>query len=186
MDHQSGRRFTRGEVQRTTNRLYALSTALLRAETAYEKYHEEATKLFNSGKTDDELVEDIPSVVARLENNTFLRTSALLSVYLGLLYTVVEGCRRWGFTDASINPLLASPFVQDLKDFRNAIFHVHEVTDPRVLQWGMNPERIAWSAELAARLRTLLLGLHETVAARIAAEEESRPIDRTGTTERNQ
>jgi hypothetical protein len=168
------RKATRGEIQRTVNRLYALSIALLRAETAFDKYYEEATKLFASGRTDDELVEGIPGAVAKLQNNTLIRAGSLMSVYLGLLYAVVEGCRKWGFTHASVDALLSSPFVKDLKDHRNAIFHVSEATDPRVMQWGERPDRIEWAKQLAVRLRALLLQLHERLAEKIAVQVQPK------------
>ncbi|SRR6266581_1116039 len=159
---------TKGELQRAVNRLYALSLALLRAETAYEKYHEEATKLFANGNTDDELVANLPNLISQLQNNTLIRTGSLLSLYLGVLYSVVEAWRKWKFTDATVDTLLQSPFVDDLRRYRNAIFHVSEATDPRIMQWSTQQERVAWAKQLSAALRTAILDYHNNLAARVA------------------
>jgi len=84
----------KAELQRTVDRLYALSAAFLRAETAYEKFREEAAKLFSSGKTEDELVASIPQRIARLENDSLIRAGSLMMVHLGLLYALIEAWRK--------------------------------------------------------------------------------------------
>ncbi len=159
---------TKGDLQRAVNRLYALSIALLRAETAYEKYHEEATKLFASGKTDDELVANLPNLIPQLQNTTLTRTGSLLSLYLGVLYSVVEAWRKWKFVDATVDTLLQNPFVNDLKQYRNAIFHVSEATDPRIMQWSTQQDRVVWANKLSAALRAAILDYHNNLATRVA------------------
>ena len=158
---------TKGELQRTVNRLYAISLALLRAETAYEKYHEEATKLFASEKSDDELEAAVPNAVSQLQNNGLIRTGSLLSVYFGLLYSVVEAWRKWKFVDAAVDTLLQNPYVKDLKDYRNAIFHVSEAADPRIMQWSFEKERVVWTNELSVSLRAAILDYHNNLVTRV-------------------
>ena len=158
---------TKGELERTVKRLYAISLALLRAETAYEKYHEEATKLFASDKSDDELEAEIPNAVTQLQNNGLIRTGSLLSVYFGLLYSVIEAWRNWTFVDAAVDTLLQSPYVKDLKQYRNAIFHVSEAADPRIMQWSFEKERVVCTNELSVSLRAAILEYHKNLAARV-------------------
>ena len=141
-------------------RLYSLSMGLLRAETVFDKYYEEATILFASGKTDDQLVEEIPDAITNLKKNALVRSGSLLSVYLGLLYAVVEAWRDGKFVDDAVEKLLKNQFVKDLKSHRNAIFHVSEATDPRIMQWGLDPNRVVWAKELASALRSGLLSYH--------------------------
>jgi hypothetical protein len=103
-----------------------------------------------------------------------IRTGSLLSVYLGLLWAVVEGWRNWGFADAAVADLLKSPFLKDLKGHRNAIFHVSEVTDPRIMQWGLDPARVSWAKALAGAFRAALLAFHTNLAVKVAVHLKSK------------
>jgi hypothetical protein len=160
-------------LQQKVEQLFAISLALIRAETAYDKYREEATKLFASGKSDKELFADVPTAVSQLRQHDLICTGTLISVYLGLLYAVVEAWRKWGFIDPRVQDRLKSPFVKDLKDHRHAIFHVNQATDPRILQWGLDPHRVTWAQVLAAELHAALLGYHQDLEGKLKVHIEA-------------
>jgi hypothetical protein len=154
-------------MARTLKRLYSLSVALMRSEAAYEKYFEEATLLFSEEKTDNELVDGLLDHLRRLENNTFLRTSSLLTMYMALLYVVVEGWRKWGFVNAEVDTLLESSYVQDLKEYRHAIFHASDFDHRDILQWTADAERVRWTRSLSDALHDALKDWHANVEARV-------------------
>ena len=166
----------KAELQRTVDRLYALSAAFLRAETVYTKFDEEAAALFSSQKTDEELIAGMPERVARLENDALIRASSLLMVYLGLLYALVEAWRKWDFDHPAVDELLKSPFVEELKDFRNAVFHVNEATDTRVMRWTGQSDRVDWTHLLLAAFRAALLEWHRDMAERVTIKVGRRPL----------
>ncbi len=166
----------RAEQRRTIDRLYALSAAFLRAEKVYTKSREEAAALCSSQKTDEELIAGIPERIARLENDVLIRVGSFLMIHLGLLYAVVEAWRKWDFDEPAVDELLKSPFVEELKDFRHAVFHVNEVTDPRVMQWLGQSNRIDWTDALFAAFRAALLAWHRDMAARVAIKLGRRPL----------
>ena len=156
------------KLRRTVNRLYALSVGLLRAQTAFEKYYEEATTFFADGRSDEELAAEIAAAVSGLRANGLIRTGSLLSVHLGLLYAVVEGWGKSGFADPTVDHLLKSPFVKDLQDHRNAIFHVSERNDPRIMQWSLDRTRVKWTQGLIGALRAALLSRRAELGAKVA------------------
>ncbi len=154
-------------MQRTVNRLYAISVALLRAETAFTAYENHAAEMFASGKSDDELVNEIPKRLSTLDSSPLIRGGSMLMLYLGVLYTVVEAWRLWHFADVTVDQLLESPFVDELKRYRNAVFHVTEATDPRIMQWTAEPDRVAWAQALAGAFRKAILDWHENLKERV-------------------
>jgi hypothetical protein len=164
------------EIERTVERLYSLSAAFLRAETAYEKFREEAAALRGTGKTDDELVEGLPERIARLESDTLIRAGSLMMIHLGLLYALVEGWNKWEFEHPAVDELLKSPFVEELKDYRHAVFHVSEVTDPRIMQWTAQEDRVVWTKLLLAGFRVALLEWHTELAQRLTIKVGKRPL----------
>ena len=166
----------KAELQRTVDRLYALSAAFLRAETTYTKFREEAAALFSSQKTDEELIAEMPERLARLENDALIRTGSLMMVHLGLLYALVEAWRKWDFDHPAVDELLKSPFVEELKDYRHAVFHVNEVTDARIMQWTGQSDRVAWTQLLFAAFRTALLEWHRDLAERVIIKIGRRPL----------
>ena len=88
-------------------------------------------------------------------------------VHLGLLYAVIEAWGRWHFTDARVDELLKAPFLGDLRDFRNTIFHVSVATEAQVLRWGEHPDRIVWSQDVERALRATILDWDANLAERI-------------------
>ena len=90
-----------------------------------------------------------------------------MMVHLGLLYAVIEAWGKWHFTDARVDELLKAPFLEDLRDFRNAIFHVSVATEARVLRWGVESDRIVWSQDVERALRAAILDWDANLAERI-------------------
>ena len=155
------------EMQRTVNRLYAISIALLRSETVFVSYREHAKEMFASGKSDDALVEEIPDRVSNLEASPLLRAGSMMMLYLGTLYSVVEAWRKWGFADPNVDRLLKNAFVDELKKYRNAVFHISEATDPRIMQWTAERDRVEWAQSLAAAFRNAILDWHGNLGERV-------------------
>ena len=97
------------EMARVLKRLKSLSVAMMRADAAWEAYHREMTKVIVNKQSDDEILAALNRQSWRVENNDFLRASAHMTMWLALLYVVIEGWRKWNFFDQSLDPLLASP-----------------------------------------------------------------------------
>src|SRR2546422_8631635 len=116
--------------------------ALLRAEAVNEALQPHAEELLSSGQLDDTILDQLVQAVRSLEQTPLLRAGNLLMVYLGLLYSVVEAWRKWRFTDARVDAMLKSPYVSELGDFRDAVFHVVPATDARLLAWEAAPTRV--------------------------------------------
>ena len=157
----------RAERQRRVDRLYALSFAFLRVETAYEKFREEAAKLLDTGKTEEELAkleQEVPQHIGRLANHPLIRSGSSIMVYFGLLYALVEAWKKWGHEHPAVDDLLKSPFVEELKKYRHAVFHVNELTDPRIMQWTGQQDRVVWTKQLLVAFRVALLDWHDDLA----------------------
>src|SRR3989449_5505193 len=97
--------------------------------------------------------ERLPADVRALQQNTLLPAGNLMVVHLGLLYAVIEAWGKWHFTDARVDELLKAPFLEDLRGFRNASFHVSVATEALVLRWGAEADRIVWSQDVERALR---------------------------------
>ncbi len=158
--------------QRVVERLYALSMALLRAEAVNEALQPHAEELLSSGQLDDTILDQLVQAVRSLEQTPLLRAGNLLMVYLGLLYSVVEAWRKWRFTDARVDAMLKSPYVSELGDFRDAVFHVVPATDARLLAWEAAPTRVQWANDLAAALRTAILDWQGNLGSRLVAHPD--------------
>ena len=111
-----------GEMGRVIKRLKSLSLAMMRADAAWEAYHREFSKVVESAQSEDELIASLDRQSWRVENNDFLRADAHLTMWLALLNVVVEGWRKWRFFDVTADALIASPYVEELKQYRHAIF----------------------------------------------------------------
>jgi hypothetical protein len=141
------------EMARVLKRLRSLSVTMMRADAAWEAYHREMTKVIASKQSDDEILAALNRQSWRVENNDFLRASAHMTIWLALLYVVIEGWRKWNFFDQSLDSLLASPYVAELKQYRHAIFHATEFDQRAVLEFEGSSERTQWTGEMANALR---------------------------------
>jgi hypothetical protein len=141
------------EMARTLRRLHSVSIAMMRADAAWEAYHREMTKVVESGQSDEELIAPLMRQAGRVENNDFLRASGHLTVWLALLYVVIEGWRKWRFFDSELDPLLESPIVEELKKYRHAIFHANDFDHRNVLEFEANEARRNWTSNVGNALR---------------------------------
>jgi len=149
------------------DRLYALGTALLRTETVRIAGRAFAEGLPAEPHGQERLFERLPADVRALRQNTLLQAGNLMMVHLGLLYAVIEAWGKWRFTDARVDELLKAPFLEDLRAFRNAIFHVSVATEARLLRWGAESDRIVWSQDVESALRAAILDWNANLAERI-------------------
>jgi len=120
------------------------------------------------------LWERFPADVRALQQNALLQAGNLMMVHLGLLYTVIEAWRKWHFSDARVDELLKAPACQDLRGFRNAVFHVSLAPDERLLRWGDVPEHIAWSHDVESALRAAILDWDANLAERLVQNPQVR------------
>lgn len=162
--------------ERTLAHIYSLSLMLLRAEAAFDKYQEQMSKVVNSGMSDAQLVAEVNPHIERVENNALLRASALLTVHLGLLYTVVEAWRHWKFFDVVIDEMLKSANVQALQKHRHSIFHPDLVTDEGFLRHLAGDEQVAWSRKLSREFRRALRDWFQNLPQRIGEHIQRLPI----------
>jgi len=158
----------RAELQRVIERLHALGTALLRAESVRDAGRQFAEILAAAPNGGDEFLDRLVTDVRVQVQNPLLQAGNLMMVHLGLLYTVIEAWDKWRFTDARVDELLRSPFVSDLRRFRNDIFHVSQATEARVSWWGAASDRIVWSQNVERALRAAFLDWDAHLAERIA------------------
>jgi hypothetical protein len=157
----------REEMDRVLKRLYSLSAAMMRADAAWEAYHREVAKVVASGISEDDLVASGLTQMFRVENTDFTRATEYMTMWLALLYVVVEGWRKWNFFDADVDRLLESPFVAELKGYRHAIFHANEFDDVRVMQVTAMPERTEWHGALGNALRAALRDWNANLSSRL-------------------
>lgn len=89
-----------------------------------------------------------------LSQSTFMRTS----VWLGLLYVVVEGYRELRLQDHRVDYFLSfSDRVEELRRFRNCIFHYQSDPDDARLGAFLNREAcLGWAHELSRAIDALL------------------------------
>jgi hypothetical protein len=149
------------------DRLYALGTALLRTETVRDAGSVVAEVLPAEPDGQERLFERFPEDVRALQQNTLLQAGNLMMVHLGLLYAVIEAWGKWRSTDARVDELLKAPFLEDLRAFRNAIFHVSIAPEARVFRWGAESDRIVWLQHVERALRAAILDWNANLAERI-------------------
>jgi hypothetical protein len=113
--------------------------------------------------------EDLDLLVRRMTAEQSERNLGLLSYWYASLYVVIEGWRELKLEDQDISRLLASPYVETLRRYRNGAFHFQRtLTDPRFADFHVvgGVEITMWMAELRTHLSRFLL---ENSRAAIAA-----------------
>jgi hypothetical protein len=67
---------------------------------------------------------------------TSIDDSIALSLWYATIYVVIEGCREAQLSDSELDALLADHKVDDLRRFRNQVFHFQrEYDNPRLLEF---------------------------------------------------
>jgi hypothetical protein len=155
------------EMQRVLKRLMSLSAAMMRADAAWEAYHREMIAAGTLKRSLDEWAELNTLQTRRVENNEMTRAVAHMDIWLAMLYVVVEGWRKWKFFDPTVDRLLESQFVDDLKAYRHAMFHANDFDDPRALPEQLDAERMRWHGDLGNALRAGLRDWHANLPSRI-------------------
>jgi hypothetical protein len=69
------------------------------------------------------------------------------------LFTVIEGWRRVAPGDDEIDKLVAEPFAERLRDFRDGVFHYGSIHSPAITSVMRDRPMIAWSVKLQRALR---------------------------------
>jgi hypothetical protein len=155
-------------VQRTAKRLFALSVAYLRAEDAYDQFRENFERWQATGESDTQAIAGIIPALRRVENTPFTRASEMLSLYLSLLYAVVERWQRWKFHDAVVDQLLQSSHVQELEAFRHTIFHADSFEQMSKSPVMTDQAVMRWCREVATAFHDALLDWHHNLSLRAA------------------
>jgi hypothetical protein len=84
------------------------------------------------------LARDRQELVYRLQtkqiifNPKLLETDMYICLWLGVLYIVVEGWPALKINQPQITDLLRSPLKDDLRNFRNVVFHPEDYDDARM------------------------------------------------------
>ena len=100
----------------------------------------------------------------------FIDLHAMLSLWYASLYVVIEGWETLKISDARLDELLADPLVDDLRVFRNQMFHFQRTYDnPRLLRFlGANDGDAQRATKWARRTHTALGSAIESSLERVA------------------
>jgi len=135
---------------------------MMRADAALAAYELERAKVPDRDLTDAEYAQ-LNVLMLRVENNAFTQARAHLSIWFAMLYVVIEGWRKWKFSDARVDALLDSVHVEELKAHRNSIFHADDFNAPAVMQFVASPGRSKWLVEISSALRQSLRGRNTAI-----------------------
>ncbi len=101
------------------------------------------------------LARDRQEIESRLQTKQFVFDRKLLEfemymfLWLGVLYTVIEGWPMLKTNESKIKILLRSRFKDLLRDFRNATFHPEDFDDARIrVMVATGQEFIEWAKEV--------------------------------------
>ena len=143
-------------MERTLRRVSSLAIALMRADAAYEKGAEAMSAATARGISDDQAVAELLGCTNRVENNDLTRASGLLALHLASIYAVAEKWRVWQFADPEVDPLLDSPHLAVLEEFRHGVFHIDPFDAASLTNLATRREVIEWSRQLASAFRKAL------------------------------
>lgn len=152
---QHGDYHMQDEKGRAAHRQLSLSIAMMRADAALAAYERERAKVPERDLTEDEHAQ-LDRDLLRLENSAFTSAKAHLSIWFAMLYVVIEGWRKWEFSDARVDPLLQSVHVNELRTHRNAVFHAEPFDAPAVMRFVAEPARSKWLVEVSSAIRRAL------------------------------
>lgn len=156
-------------MERTLRHVFSLAVCLQRARAAHVSYEEAATRLFTSGRTDEEIIAGVNDRLVRLELDDFVRSGAMLAFYVATLYTVIEGWRKWHFVDARVDALLADKErVRRLKEYRHTVFHASEFDHKDMIAWAELSSNAEWTSQLTTALMGALRDWRENLEQRMA------------------
>src|SRR5207249_3264952 len=101
-----------------------------------------------------------------LDSEDGFHLTLYMSYWYGSLYVIVEGWQDLKLTDPDVDELLASPYVDVLKRYRNGVFHYQRAMwDRRFLDFIREGEASAtWARQLHVGLGTWLQSYVETMA----------------------
>jgi hypothetical protein len=84
-----------------------------------------------------------------------------MAYWYGGLYVVIEGWKQLSLSDPDIDPLLASPNVRLLKEFRNGAFHFQKkYIDNRFADFMRSTDSVPWVHELTSAFGAYFLRIH--------------------------
>lgn len=155
--------------QRTIHQVYSLSNALIRSEVVLRYFMREMREIHRSGKSDPDLADAAAEGIHRLEATPALRVGSLSALYLATLYAVIEKWQHWKFSDPVVDPLLASPYLHQLKKYRHAVFHADSFDARDLRAPAQDPEMIGWAKNVTVALHAALLDWFTNPESRLAA-----------------
>jgi hypothetical protein len=96
-----------------------------------------------------------------------------LALWLALLYVVAEGYQKLGLRDPAIDKMLASPYLDLLRRFRNGAFHYQrDYFDPRFTDVFSSDAVRDWSVQLHDEFRRFFLQLYKERGIEVEIVEE--------------
>lgn len=156
-------------------RAISLTIGLLRAKIARDGTRQILSRLADASVQEEQLRSEAADEALKLEATDFSRADSLYSLYLGLLYAVVEKWREWGFADPDVDRLAADGRITSLRKYRNVIFHCghydHKDMTGAAEQAGM----LEWADDLYMALETFFKKWHAAPEAAVVAH-----LKRTG------
>jgi hypothetical protein len=90
----------------------------------------------------------------------------LTTLHLAGLYTVLEGWRRLGLTDPTVDRLLADVAnLQKLLELRNGVFHFGAINNPAILDVMGDTRMLSWARDLHDAIGAFINGAQTSGAA---------------------
>ena len=120
-----------------------------------------------TGLSDQELAKQRFDNAKALRTSPPTRVSSFLFLHLATLYVVIEKWREGKFADPKVDPLLKSPLVDRLKQFRHGVFHGDDISTARMMRLAQDPDVINWAKEVVEALRAALLDWHQNEDRRL-------------------
>lgn len=95
---------------------------------------------------------------AQVDFATSMDDSIALSLWYATVYVVIEGWRKAGLADSEVDELLGDDRVDDLRRFRNQVFHYQlEYDNPKLLEFlGTGDEETQEAISWIRRIHTAL------------------------------
>ncbi len=148
-------------IARVGKRAISLTVALLRVKVLRESLQPALDRLAATGRSDADLRAEAADQALRIEPTDAARVDSLYSVYLGVLYAVVEKWQAWDFSDPSVDSKVDDDRVASLKKHRNAIFHADHYDHKAITTLAERENVIEWADKLYATLEAFFREWHK-------------------------
>ena len=154
-------------TERIAKQALSLTVAVLRAKILLECVQPTLDRLAVGSDTVDQLREEAFGATLHLKSTDGTTADSVYSVYCGCLYAVVEKWRDWKFSDESIDDLLSTGPVEQLKKFRHAVFHADHYDHSAITSLASRDGVLEWTRQLQSAFESFLRTWHEDPATHV-------------------